>query len=241
MRWYVVCWSLIALAAVPRGAAQVSTLGMDAGAGFQYGGQFFWGDGVRPALAGGGRFCQWGALYTVRSGVGFDPTGLGTQIGPEFEMRLGFADNERPGPGGRSPVAFDLALGLGMRAWSFNVPLPGMLALFATAELGAGGAHWWAEKARLAFVGGGRLGLRLGVRLRAELEYRLNPYTVLRAPGDLRVSPLEQRGLVTVGYGDLGFGLGASFTHLRAQRDALVEHGRARTLTLMMQYRPLEF
>jgi hypothetical protein len=185
------------------------------------------------------RYCTW---IHFRGGiVDSQPnTPLGTQLGFEFEVRLGFTPDEAKELHDALPLGFAAAVGISMRTFTFNVPFLGMIVPHLSAELGAGGAHWWSDTARLSVLGGVRaaIGNEDGVSL--EADYTLVPFVVTGSPGELRVKNLEHRVAVSIGAGPIGLAVWIRFSRQRwklsADEDFSTTNGRA--IGVGLEWRP---
>jgi hypothetical protein len=159
--------------------------------------------GELPGLPDFDRYTGW---IHLRGGlVDSQPnTPLGTELGFEFDVRLGFTPEESKALHDTIPLAFSAAVGLAMRTFTFNVPFLGMIVPHVSAELGAGGAHWWSDTARLSVLGGVRVALGSDGGVSVEADYTLVPFVVSGSPGDLRVKHLEHRISASIGGGPVG-------------------------------------
>jgi hypothetical protein len=195
--------------------------------------------GERPHfLAGAGRYQQWSTWLRHRVGSTLEETLLGTQIGIESEARLGLTPADDREPSARTPVGFAWSLGMPMRVWAFNLPIEGALLLLPSAELGVGGARWWARGARLSLAGTIRVVTGFGPAWHSELEYRFTPFVITRSPGDLRVWHTEHRGQLMVAFGAVGVGVMAALEHDRARRAGARDQVTAQSLHLALEWRP---
>ncbi len=142
-------------------------------------------------------------------------TPLGTQLGFEFALSLGFTPGEADDVHDALPVGFAASGGLSMRTFTFNVPFLGMVVPHLAIELGAGGGHWWSDTARFSVLGGVRVAIGTTGGLSVEGDYTLVPFVVTGAPGDLEVKPLEHRVAFSIGAGPIGLAVWLRFSRQR--------------------------
>lgn len=198
--------------------------------------------GELPAFAAERRFDRYASWIHFRGGiVDSQPnTPLGTQLGFEFDVRLGFTPPEAEDVHDGLPIGFLANVGLAMRTFTFNVPVLGMIVPHLQAELGAGGGHWWSDTARFSMLGGVRVALGGPGGVSLEADYTLVPFTVSGAPGDLKVRHLEQRISVTLGGESVGL---AVWIRLARQRSKLPDDldfvtTTGRSLGIGFEWRP---
>jgi hypothetical protein len=167
-------------------------------------------------------------------------TQLGTELGFEFELRIGVTPNEAKDVHRSAPLALDASAGLAMRAFTFNVPFLGMIVPHLSLELGAGGGHWWSDTPRLAVIGGvrGAIGSSGGVSL--EADYTLVPFVITGAPGELKTQHLEHRVAVGIGGGPLGLSVWLRFSRQRWKlpQDEDFSSTTGRALGVGLEWRP---
>jgi hypothetical protein len=141
-------------------------------------------------------------------------TQLGTELGFEFEARVGVTPDESNEVNDTTPLGLDLSAGLAMRAFTFNEPFLGMLVPHLSLELGVGGGHWWSDTPRFAVIGGLRAAVgAAGVGL--EADYTLVPFVITGAPGELRTQHLEHRIAIGIGAGPIGLSVWLRFSRQR--------------------------
>lgn len=201
-------------AAVPAYGSSPSPLAVGPGQHAMLGLDLLRSSGQLPAFSGEGSFERTSYWIHLRAGTASDSPGtlLGTQLGVETDLALGFTPAESKTLHDAFPIGFSGRVGLVLRALTFNVPLQGVLMPHLSVELGAGGAHWWSDTARLSFIGGARLAVAGRGEANLELDYAVVPFVLTGSPGDLVVRHLEHRISVTAGASFVGLGLWLRFT-----------------------------
>jgi hypothetical protein len=165
---------------------------------------------------------------------------LGTQLGFEIDLRAGFTPSEAKEIHDPFPAGFEGTLGLSMRAFTFTVPLHGMIVPHVEAGLGAGGAHWWSDTARFSISGGLRVAVAAPGEVNLEVDYTIAPFTKTGSPRELEVQHLEHRLLVTLGGGPIGIGVFVAVTRDR-WRDGpagAYETAGGRAIGASLEWRP---
>jgi hypothetical protein len=164
-------------------------------------------EGKRPSFVPGDReYDQMGYWLHLRTAVssetGDDP--LGTQLGFEYAVALGITPKESGEPSDRAPIGAFTSLALALRAFTFDLPIEGMVAFRLGGQIGAGGAHWWSDSPWFGFIVGSRVGLFFGGEIRAELDYEIMPHAFGSSPGEIEVRHLEHRFGLSLGAGEFG-------------------------------------
>lgn len=170
--------------------------------------------GQLPGFGGEDAFERTTYWLHFRAGIASDSPGtlLGTQLGVEVDIAVGVTPPESKALNDGFPMGFAGRVGLDLRALTFNIPLQGVLMPHLSVELGAGGAHWWSDTARLSFIAGARLAVAGPGETNLEADYALVPFVLTGSPGDLDVRHLEHRITVTAGAGFIGLGVWLRFT-----------------------------
>ncbi len=167
-------------------------------------------------------------------------TALGTQVGMEMGARLGFTEEESDPLRDRWPVGFAAHSFAAFRAFTFNVPMDGMLVFLAGGEVGAGGAGWWSNSLTLSPMLGARLATRWVDELRVEADYLLVPRVITGSPRHLDVDRLEHRAALRVAYGRLALGatVVVSREQVRSRDRTHTDTTGERSLGALVEWRP---
>jgi hypothetical protein len=198
--------------------------------------------GELPSFAPAREFDRYAGWIHLRGGiVDSQPnTQLGTQLGFEFDVRVGFTPNEAEEVHESIPLGFIANAGLAMRAFTFNEPFLGMLVPHLSLEFGAGGGHWWSDTPRLSVIGGLRGAIGTTGGLSMEADYTVAPFVISGAPGDLTVKHVEHRVAIGIGAGSIGVAVWLRFSR---QRWRLTEEDdfattTGRSLGVGLEWRP---
>jgi hypothetical protein len=196
--------------------------------------------GSRPSVLGMTPYYQQLALgYRVRGGWVTDATELGTQVGYEMDIFLGYVSKESAPLDPEDEVGFSMLLGVPMRVWSWNAPFSGAVVLHLGAELSAGFANWWSNTARLGIVPGVRVVGRFAWGVGVELDYSVVPFLISGAPHGLSYGRFEHRVLLTGGIGVVGVGVELRLSHdqTRVPESPLVQYSGDQMLSFVAQWR----
>ena len=217
-------WIIVGLVlAWPVDTRASSSVVFGADSGGMIGADVFLRQGERPA--GGGTYQQWGAWWRMRMGwTSGSRSELGSRLGFEGEVGLGYTQNEQTPLRSRTPATFMTRLGIPIRFYTFNRPFLGAAVAHVSLEFATGGGRWWSKGGRLSWVNGVRLLTRPGDLLGVELDYALVPLVLAKAPGVAQSHRMEHRFWLSLGRAPWGIGLRGTVASTSARRVGQSRH-----------------